>query len=286
VSKVDGTEALRHEIVTYLTAHGADLVGFAPVSRWEEYQEVRPDFWPTAIFPAARTVIVFGMGMPLPVVETTPSAIHMELYNTVNRELDGLGYHLGRYLNRKGIPAFSFPRDGYGSIKVIKDKPMAAFHHVNAAKYAGLGTIGVNNVLLTPQFGPRVRWISVLAGVDLRPDPMMENELCIRCLACVRCCPVDAIVPRDDRFKPDFRNMPCIQRAEDLTRRRCYPCGICTKVCPVGDDRVLFASRQTLPIYLKEQAALAADPDHPDYRIWNHFRRWGSWTEEEMKTDG
>jgi len=273
---------LRKEIGRFLSDRGIDLFGFAPVSRWEKYDEVHPDFRPQELFPT-KTVIVAGMGMPLPIVETTPSAIHMELYRTVNRELDSTGYYLARFLNQKGIPSISFPRDGYGSIQIIKEKPGAAFAHVNAAKYAGLGTIGVNNVLLTPQFGPRVRWVSVLTEMEFEGSPMIENELCIRCLACARCCPVDAIIPRDDRFKPDFKSLPCANRAEELTKRRCYPCGICIKVCPVGEDRKLFASEESMSLYLNEQGEGKDPLDVKLYKRWKHFRKWGSWTEEEMK---
>ena len=274
---------LKEMVTDFLKENGADLVGFAPVSRWDEWDEVHPDFRPGRLFPKAKTVIVFGMGMPLPVVETTPSAIHMELYNTVNRELDGLAYHLSRFLNRKGIAAYFFPRDGYGNIRIIKEKPRAAFSHVYAAKYAGLGSIGINNVLLTTAFGPRVRWVSVFADAVIAGEDVIKDELCIRCQACVRCCPVDAIVPRQDRYKPDFNSLACAQRAEDLTRRRCYPCGICIKVCPVGEDRKLFDAEKKTGLYLEERKGTDAFAQSAENHIWKHYRQWGSWTEEEIK---
>ncbi len=274
-------EHLKERIIEFLTMRGADLVGFASVSRWDEWDEVRPEFRPGRLFPQAKSVIVFGMGMPLPVVETTPSSIHMELYNTVNRELDGLAYHLTRFLGRNGSAAYSFPRDGYGHIRIIKEKPRAAFSHVYAAKYAGLGSIGMNNVLLTPEFGPRVRWVSVFTDQDLSGKDVMTSELCIRCQACVRCCPVDALSPRNDRTKPDFDSLKCAQRAEDLTRRRSYPCGICIKVCPVGEDRKLYQAERKMALYLNEENA--DSKENPEYQIWNHYRQWGSWTEEEIK---
>ena len=274
---------LKKEIKEFLMDRGADLVGFAPVSRWEEYDEVHPDFRPAKLFPKAKTVIVIGMGMPLPVVETTPSSIHMELYNTVNRELDGLAYHLSRMLGRKGIAAYSFPRDGYGHIRIIKEKPRAAFSHVYAAKYAGLGTIGMNNVLLSKMFGPRVRWVSVLAEELLKGDEVIEEELCIRCKACIRCCPVEALVPKEESYKPEFKAVVCAQRAEDLTKRRCYPCGICVKVCPIGEDRVLFGATKKTGLYLQELDRGKEDAFSEEFKIWNHYRRWGSWSEEEIK---
>ena len=102
----------------------------------------------------AKTVIVMGIEMPLPVVETTPSVLHMELYRTVNRELDRLAVNLTRHLNRLGHASFFFTRDGFSSLKALKEKNLAAFSHVMAAKYAGLGTIGVSHCLLTPDLVP------------------------------------------------------------------------------------------------------------------------------------
>lgn len=276
-------EKLKENITDFVLGKGADIVGFAPAERWDEAGEIPPDFRPRSLFPLTETVVVAGMGMPLPIVETTPSAAHMELYNTVNRELDGLAYQLTRYLGRIGVPAIAFPRDGYGSIKILKDKPYAAFSHVYAGKYAGLGTIGQNGVLLTPEFGPRVRLVSVLVGAKLPPSPLREEELCINCKTCSRCCPVGALTPRPDRIKADFVVQSCIARAEELTRRRCYPCGTCTKVCPVGQDRELYRTGRSVQKYLEEAATLQANPDAPQYKIWNHFRRWGSWSKEEME---
>ncbi len=270
-------------IEAFLRERGVDIVGFAPVERWDEYGDVPADFRPRAIFPLARSVVVFGLGMPLPIVETTPSAAHMELYNTVNRELDNLAYQLTRFLGRSGVPAIAFPRDGYGSIKILKDKPAAAFSHVYAGKYAGLGTVGLNGVLLTPEFGPRVRLVSVLTGADLPASPMVTKELCINCRTCARCCPAGALHPRPDRLQADFDKMACMDWAEELTRRRCYPCGTCTKVCPVGQDRELYQTGRSVRRYLDEATALAENPEDPAYRIWNHFRRWGSWSREEME---
>jgi len=62
---------------------------------------------------------------------------------------------------------------------------------------------------------------------------------------------------------------------EELVRKRCYPCGICTKVCPVGKDRVLYKSKGIRKKYLKEKERLAADPDDPEYRSWGHIRKYG-----------
>jgi epoxyqueuosine reductase QueG len=274
---------LKRLIIKFCKDRGADLVGFAPVKRWDEAGEVPPDFRPQAIWPPARTVIVMGMEMPLPIVETTPSILHKELYDTSNRALDQLAYDLTRYLNRLGHASFFFPRDGYGSLKALRANNLAAFSHVMAAKYAGLGTVGASHNLLTPEFGPRVRLVSVFTSISLPPDRMLDKELCIKCEACARCCPKRAITMRKDRVIGDYDKTACLEMTEELTARRCYPCGICTKVCPIGQDRLLYKQKGVLKKYLKEAEALAANPDDPEYKSWSHIRKYGSLTPRKTK---
>jgi epoxyqueuosine reductase len=268
-------EILKRKIVRFCRARGADLVGFAPAERWDEAGEVPPDFRPRALWPPARTVIAIGMEMPLPMVETTPSILHKELYETSNRKLDGLAYDLTRFLNRQGQASFFFPRDGYGTLRALREKNLAAFGHVMAAKYAGLGTIGASHNLLTPEFGPRVRLVSVFTEAALPPDPPSAKELCIRCAACAKCCPKGAIRMREDRVIADYDKSACLEMTEELTARRCYPCGICTKVCPIGKDRVLYKQTRAMKKYLEEAKALEENPDDPEYRSWTQARKYG-----------
>ncbi len=276
-------QELKDRIIRYCRDRDADLVGFAPVERWDEYGDVPPEFRPRAIWPPARTVVVIGMAMPLPIVETTPSVLHMELYRTVNRELDRLAVNLMRYLNRLGHASFFFTRDGYGSLKALREKNLAAFSHVMAAKYAGLGTIGLSHCLLTPEFGPRVRFVSLFTSTALPPDPMVEGDLCIGCGLCALCCPKNCLRLREDRVIGDYDKAACLEMAEELTKRRCYPCGVCIKVCPIGADRILYKSKGIRRKYSREAEALASDPDDPEYRAWSHIRKYGI---AEKKEDG
>ena len=268
---------LKQQIIQFCREQGADIIGFASVERWNEAAEVPDDFRPQSLWAPAKTIIVLGIAMPLPIVETTPSILHQELYTTCNRELDSLAFNLVRWLNRRGYASYFFTRDGFGSVKILKEKPHAAFSHVMAAKYAGLGTIGLSHNLLTPEFGPRVRFVSVFTAAELPSDPMIEKDLCIQCHACAKCCPKQALIPREDRLIADYDKLACTEMSEELTRRRCYPCGICTKVCPIGRDRLLYKQKGILNKYLKEAEALAANPEDPEYKAWTHVRKYGSW---------
>ena len=65
----------------------------------------------------------------------------------------------------------------------------------HAAVEAGLGTLGLNLQLLTPEFGPRVILTAVLCSVEVEPDQRMEQALCHgpACGRCLTTCPADAV---------------------------------------------------------------------------------------------
>jgi len=54
-----------------------------------------------------------------------------------------------------------------------------------------------------------------------------------------------------------------------------WPCGICVKVCPVGEDRKIFGLKAGKR-YLIERAAIEANPDDPRFAPLTHVRRHGS----------
>lgn len=249
---------------------GIPLVGIADVHRWEDppMQPWMPkEFFPHAIFPEARSVIVIGMSIHLPVLETSPSIWYRDLYTTVNTLLDQNTYRLTDFLNESGFSSVAIPRDGYGGIEALLKSPTAFFSHRHAAYLAGLGTFGVSNVLLTPQYGPRVRFSSVFTSAELPPDPLMIGELCTKCMQCVRMCPSHALT--EGQYPSSLTNKQvCTNYTAALNRRSVSPCGICIKVCPVGNDR---------KHYMRENTSIYVDKSmYPTYHdAWDHVRSYG-----------
>ncbi|MDE3074449.1 MAG: hypothetical protein KGJ86_03390 [Chloroflexota bacterium] len=65
-----------------------------------------------------------------------------------------------------------------------------------AAVAAGLATWGLNRMVLTPEYGPRVRLAAVLTDAPLQAGRPLETELCPGYASCGRCaavCPSQAI---------------------------------------------------------------------------------------------
>ncbi|MDR1644975.1 MAG: hypothetical protein LBS05_04010 [Tannerellaceae bacterium] len=264
---------MKQQIARKARREGASLVGFAPVERWAEFAETPEAFYPQHVFPFAQTVVVMAVPIFIPVLDTTPSIVYSELYNTTNRILDEMAYRLAVFINNKGFRAVSFPRDGYGDISVLIKRPEAAFSHVLAARYAGLGTIGFNHTLLTREYGPRVRLVSVLTDAVVPPDAMVEKDLCIHCQLCRKCCPTQALADTGHPIAA-MNKQQCASYHKILKDEHRYPCGACIKVCPVGADRQLYG--QNTSKYLREKNALDKNPNDPTYADWIHIRTFGS----------
>ena len=140
-----------------------------------------------------------------------------------------------------------------------------------AAVQAGLGTLGLNLQLLTPEYGPRVLLSAVLSSVEVECDRPREAALCRgpQCGRCLKACPGDVIGQwqRDweacDRYRsphgfaqlseyldrvidePDLQKKKEMLRSEDsfdLWQSILRGAGVitgcrrCADVCPVGAD--------------------------------------------------
>jgi len=264
------SEELKAEVMDWCRRMEIPLAGVANVERWESppFQPWMPeDFYPQSIFPEAKSVIVIGLPVALPVLETSPSIFYRELYNTVNSLLDQHTCRLAGLLSEKGHASIFVPRDGYAGIKALQKSPVAFFSHRHAAFLAGLGSFGINNMLLTTRYGPRVRFGSVFTSARLPADPLLSEDLCTRCMRCVNMCPAGAL---DGKDYPEGLSdkKRCTEHSAELARHGISPCGICIKVCPVGVDRELF-DRGDASIY-----------SHPErfprgQSAWEHVRRYG-----------
>lgn len=273
-------ESLKKEIQLKCRELGIPLVGFAPVVRWEHPPPQLPntfrkwipeDFWPQSIYPETRTVIVIGLPVPLPIVETAPSIFYHELYHTVNALLDEKAYLIANFLTEKGYPSIHMPRDGYGDIEVLLKKPLTFFSHKYAAYLAGLGSIGHNNILLTPEYGPRVRFTSIFTTAQLEGSPIRIGDLCTYCMRCTVNCPTEAIPQQIEKkgFFQSIDKIKCAKRSKKLRSEYRAPCGICIKVCPVGKDREVF-NRTDMSIY-------SSNDDYQKYhKAWKHVQSYGS----------
>jgi epoxyqueuosine reductase QueG len=107
----------------------------------------------------------------------------MNMYNTANMRLQMVTTQLATLLEDRGYEALPLPAGGYK----VGAQRYAFFSHRHAAMAAGLGEFGLNNLLLTPEYGPRVRLDSVITTAELAPDPLCAGPICLGAEACGLC---------------------------------------------------------------------------------------------------
>jgi epoxyqueuosine reductase len=118
-----------------------------------------------------------------------------------------------------------------------------------AAVRCGLGYQGKSTLLVTPDYGPRVRLVSVLTTAELDIDEPFGEDLCNNCKKCIVACPAKAIEPYKVRVnrclvyaceEPNSADVP--KETRELEKRliiRPTPnsyleCSICLEACPIG----------------------------------------------------
>jgi epoxyqueuosine reductase len=114
----------------------------------------------------------------------------------------------------------------------------------DAAVLAGLGIIGRNNLLVTPEYGPRVRLRAMLVEVEGDSPENLDFDPCTRCnMPCRRACPRQAFA-RGSYHRPscaaqmsdDEANRIRVSGAgEGAGELRCVPyCRACELACPIA----------------------------------------------------
>jgi epoxyqueuosine reductase QueG len=231
---------------------GTDLIGICSASR---LQKAPKGHKPTDILPTARSVIVIAIRMLDSAVETLPSPIYQcASYVTLNDELNRAAFLIAKFLEDRGYSAVPIPATRDYAIDLT-----GTFSHRHAAVAAGLGEIGLSGLLITPQYGPRVRLTSIITDAELECDVPFQDKLCTKCLRCVQECPVGAlsedgsmdklkclthphvlIGDSQEKIQQIIQKLKKIPRdlfvAEALVGQRIIAplCGMCVKVCPIG----------------------------------------------------
>jgi epoxyqueuosine reductase len=139
-----------------------------------------------------------------------------------------------------GIKALSLPYQVEFGGTFLKD----------AAHLAGLGVIGKNNLLVTPEFGTRVRLRGIFIEAELEPTGPLDFDPCNGCdMPCHRACPRDVF--RNGSFDRsickqdnDERNSNVelidgsimgIEEASMVMK----PCRFCELACPIGQGLIV-----------------------------------------------
>jgi len=139
-----------------------------------------------------------------------------------------------------GIKALSLPYQVEYGGTFLKD----------AAHLAGLGVIGKNNLLVTPEFGTRVRLRGIFMEAELEPTGPIDFDPCNGCdMPCHKVCPQDAFrsgsfervfckEENDKRYANEEMLDGSIMGIEEPSLVM-KPCRFCEFACPVAQGASL-----------------------------------------------
>ncbi|MFC1498320.1 hypothetical protein ACFLS1_07615 [Verrucomicrobiota bacterium] len=172
--------------------------------------------------------VVFGMKLQKAALESIidkPTPIYFHNYRQANYQLDRAALLVADRIQDAGFKALAVPASQY-----ISKEPLSGhISHKLLGQTGGIGYIGRNNLLVHPQHGSQMRYVSVLTNMPLEDDKPYTGD-CGSCRACIEVCPANAIGERPD----DFDLNACISKLNEFTGISFvgqHICGVCVKAC-------------------------------------------------------
>ena len=234
---VESASEMSREIKHIGRVFGADLIGITEYDeRWvytHAYSRLGEKEKPQELPTDLPNVIVIAQQMDRELIDTVPSAL--------SGTATGVGYShdtlvllgLAQYVRNLG----------YRAVATMNDTALA----IPLALKAGLGEYGRHGLLITKEFGPRVRIGKIFTDLPLDPDRPHSfgvREFCDVCRRCSDACPVNAIP--DGPPSDEVHNRSNITGVKKWTvdAEPCFQfwsnqnsdCSICVRVCPYNLD--------------------------------------------------
>ena len=216
---------------------GASLLGICEYDeRWvyrTRYSEQTRKDKPVDIPEDLPNVIVIGEPMDIGLTETVPSAL--------SGSATGMGY---TYDTVVLLTITQYIRNlGYRAVASLNDSALA----IPLAVQAGLGEVGRHSLLITREYGPRLRLGKIFTDMPLKIDEPIRfgvKEFCDVCQRCSAACPPRAIPHQAPSREPhSVSNLKGVLKWT-TNAEKCFrfwvgqnsDCSICIRVCPYNRD--------------------------------------------------
>jgi len=222
---------LTKELEQFVRKEDVDLFGVAPLER---FKNAPTDRHPSRYLDDTVCIISLGIRLNKAVVNNLPNTrrSYEAVYRTSNARLNELALSVARFLEERGYRAVNIPAsDPYKKAAYAGD-----LSHRHVAQAAGLGEFGLNNLLLTPRYGPRVRFVSVITNAPLESSPLLKEHICTECRTCIKSCPSGALSVNLDSHDWTVGRRIHYGQCNDymVSALDGLECGMCIKACPIG----------------------------------------------------
>ena len=181
----------------------------------------------------------------LPNVVVLANEMHMDTIKTVPSALSGAA--TGQGYSKDIIAVLSLTQYirnlGYRAVASMNDTALS----IPLAIQAGLGQYGRHGLLITKEFGPRVRIAKIFTDLPLKPDEPIDfgvTEFCNNCQRCANGCPPRAIpdgapnvtVHNVSNFKGIAKWTVNAEKCFKFWTNQGTDCSICIRICPYNKD--------------------------------------------------
>ncbi|MBD3664479.1 reductive dehalogenase [Sulfitobacter aestuariivivens] len=254
---VEDPSRMASEIKRIAKFFGADLCGITDMDdRWlyatrvdtRDYAEA-----PNDLPDGMTSVIVMGHQMEEELVATYPSALAGAATGREYSHEAAVVMQLAAYIRNLG----------YEATASMNDTGLVIPYAIKA----GLGEYARNQMVITPEFGPRLRFSKIFTNLPLThdtPEPLGVRAFCDICTKCADACPVKAL----PYGPPETTDAPsAIKGVRKWTSdaEKCFgfwaklssDCAICMRVCPFNRDFAKWQHRLWLRLALSPWRKLA-----------------------------
>ncbi|MCM1566845.1 MAG: reductive dehalogenase [Dehalobacter sp. 4CP] len=234
VYKFDSPELASKAVKKAAEFCGASLVGIAPYDeRWvfETVFDMKTMKGVPNVLPFKPTnVVVMALEMSYEGFQGAPDFLEMASTANIYSNMSVTAHKVSAFIRRLGYHAIACGNDTALSV------PLAV--------QAGLGELSRIGILLTPEFGPRVRICKVFTDLPLaidKPITFGAMEFCKNCRKCADACPSGAISKeKEPSFDVSTVSTNGGVKKWAMDCEKCLSqwaevgtdCGICIKVCP------------------------------------------------------
>ena len=197
---------MKDKIIELAKANGADIVGFAPASRFERDNPI------FKIMPETKTVIglafrvLRGIYRGIEEGSTYYQYTTMAVENMEETIMPMAQLKVAMMIEEEGYIALPQRRHQQIMAEENSTNPEVAYDAIYRGKTAetqmdfldtavkcGLGEKGFYNALLTDEFGPMVRYCFILTDAEIEETDVVKPHICDNCGKCKEACPGKAI---------------------------------------------------------------------------------------------
>jgi len=223
--KVDALEITKRikKLSKYL---GAKLIGIAKMQDYHFYSHRgrNPETYGQEIDKFHKFGIVFAVEMDKDMINRAPQCEEVIAVTKGYMDAAIIGMWISYYIRELGYEARNHMDGNYLVVAPL------------VAQDAGLGEIGRNGILITKEYGQRVRLGVVTTDMPLIPDERSDfgiKEFCKICNKCPKTCPGKAIPDGDMReINGQLRWQIEQEKCYGMWRRLGTDCGVCLSTCP------------------------------------------------------